>query len=42
MVLAAEAGVRAEVETYPLEAAADALLAIAGDEVRGAAVLAVA
>jgi propanol-preferring alcohol dehydrogenase len=42
MALASEAGVRAEVETFPLEAAADALLAIAGDEVRGAAVLEVA
>jgi len=42
MALASQAGVRAEVETFPLEAAADALMAIAGDEVRGAAVLAVA
>ena len=42
MVLAAEAGIRAEVERYPLEDAADALIAIAHDDVRGAAVLAVA
>ncbi len=42
MALASQAGVRAEVETFPLEAAAEALLAIAGDEVRGAAVLEVA
>ena len=37
--LAAEAGIRSEYETYPLEAANDALLAIAADAVRGAAVL---
>ena len=42
MTLAADANVRAEVVTYPLEAAADALTAIAHDDVRGAAVLAVA
>ncbi|MBM3673770.1 MAG: zinc-dependent alcohol dehydrogenase family protein [Actinobacteria bacterium] len=41
MLLAAEAGVRAEYETYPLEAAGDALEAIKRDAVRGAAVLAV-
>jgi len=41
MTLASEAGVRAEVETFPLDAAAEALLAIAEDNVRGAAVLAV-
>ena len=41
MTLAAEANVRAEVVTYPLEAAGDALRAIASDAVRGAAVLAV-
>ena len=39
MAIAAEAGVRSEYATYPLEAANDALLAIRGDEVRGAAVL---
>jgi alcohol dehydrogenase, propanol-preferring len=39
MALAAEAGVRAEIETYPLEAANDALAAIKSDAVRGAAVL---
>ncbi len=42
MTLAAEANVRAEVATYPLEAAGEALTAIAHDAVRGAAVLAVA
>ena len=39
MALAAEAPVRAEVEIYPLDAAGDALIAIAHDAVRGAAVL---
>jgi propanol-preferring alcohol dehydrogenase len=39
MVLAGEAGVRAEIETFPLERANDALAAIATDAVRGAAVL---
>jgi len=39
MVLAAEAGLRAEVETFPLEAANDALDAVKRDAVRGAAVL---
>ena len=42
MAIAAAAPVRAEVETYPLEAADDALLAVARDAVRGAAVLTVA
>ncbi len=42
MAIAAAAPVRAEFETFPLEEAGDALLAIAGDAVRGAAVLAVA
>jgi alcohol dehydrogenase, propanol-preferring len=41
MALAAEAGVRSSFETYPLEDANEALIAISGDEVRGAAVLAV-
>jgi propanol-preferring alcohol dehydrogenase len=41
MALAAEATIRSEVESYPLEDAAEALLAIAHDQVRGAAVLAV-
>ncbi len=41
MTLAAEARIRSEVETYPLEDAGDALLAIAEDRVRGAAVLTV-
>lgn len=41
LALAAEAGVRAEVEVFPLEAANEALRAIAIDAVRGAAVLAV-
>jgi propanol-preferring alcohol dehydrogenase len=41
MALAAEAGIRAEVERYPLEEAGEALLAIARDDIRGAAVLAV-
>ena len=39
MAIAAEAPVRAEVEIYPLDAAGDALIAIAHDAVRGAAVL---
>jgi propanol-preferring alcohol dehydrogenase len=39
MTLAAEAGVRAEIETFPLERANDALAAIKADAVRGAAVL---
>lgn len=39
MDLAAEAGIRVEYETYALEDANDALLAIASDDVRGAAVL---
>jgi propanol-preferring alcohol dehydrogenase len=42
MALAAEAGVRAEIETFPLEHANDALAAIKADAVRGAAVLEVA
>jgi alcohol dehydrogenase, propanol-preferring len=41
MALAAQATIRAEVESYPLEDAAEALIAIAEDQVRGAAVLAV-
>ncbi len=41
MTLAAEAGIRASFETFPLDAANEALLAIASDGVRGAAVLAV-
>jgi propanol-preferring alcohol dehydrogenase len=39
MELAAVAGVRSEMEIFPLDAAGDALLAIAEDRVRGAAVL---
>jgi propanol-preferring alcohol dehydrogenase len=39
MELAARAGVRSEVEVFPFAAAGDALLAIAEDRVRGAAVL---
>ena len=39
MAIAAEAGIRAEFEMYPLEAANEALAAIAHDAVRGAAVL---
>jgi alcohol dehydrogenase, propanol-preferring len=39
MALAAEAGVRTTFTTYPLERANEALLAIATDDVRGAAVL---
>ncbi len=39
MDLAADAGIRAEYEVFPLEAANDALAAIKGDAVRGAAVL---
>jgi len=42
MALALEAHVRAAVETFPLEAANDALAAVAAGEVRGAAVLALA
>jgi alcohol dehydrogenase, propanol-preferring len=42
MAIAAAAPVRAEFETFALEDAGDALLAIASDAVRGAAVLAVA
>lgn len=42
MALAAEADIRATFETFPLEAANDALAAIASDAVRGAAVLDVA
>jgi propanol-preferring alcohol dehydrogenase len=41
MALAAQAAIRATVETYPLEDAPEALIAIAADQVRGAAVLAV-
>ena len=41
MALAAQATIRAEVESYPLEDAAEALIAIAEDQIRGAAVLAV-
>jgi propanol-preferring alcohol dehydrogenase len=41
MALAAQATIRAEVETYPLEEAPEALIAIAEDQVRGSAVLAV-
>jgi alcohol dehydrogenase, propanol-preferring len=41
MALASEAAIHAEIETFPLEAAADALIAIASDGVRGAAVLTV-
>ena len=40
MELAAEAGIRAAFEVFPLEEANDALAAIATDAVRGAAVLA--
>ena len=40
--LATEAGVRTTIEVFPLEAANDALAAIAGDAVGGAAVLRVA
>ena len=39
MTLAAAAGIRVSYDTYPLEDANDALAAIAGDAVRGAAVL---
>jgi propanol-preferring alcohol dehydrogenase len=42
MDLAAVAGVRVSYEVFPLEAANDALLAIATDAVRGAAVLQIA
>jgi alcohol dehydrogenase, propanol-preferring len=41
MALAAQARIRAEVESYALEDASEALIAIAEDQVRGAAVLAV-
>lgn len=41
MALAAEADIRSEVESYALEDAGEALIAIAQDRVRGAAVLAV-
>jgi propanol-preferring alcohol dehydrogenase len=41
MALAAQATIRAEVETYSLEDAPEALIAIAKDQVRGSAVLAV-
>lgn len=40
MSIAAEAGIRTSFETFPLEAANDALAAVAADRVRGAAVLA--
>lgn len=39
MAIVERAGIRVAYETYPLEAANDALAAIAGDAVRGAAVL---
>jgi propanol-preferring alcohol dehydrogenase len=39
MALAAEGGIRTTYEVFPLEAANDALLAIATDNIRGAAVL---
>jgi hypothetical protein len=39
VALAVEASVRAEYETYPLDAANDALAAIAADAVQGTAVL---
>ena len=39
MALAAEAGVRAEIEAFPLEDANRALAAVASGSVRGAAVL---
>ena len=42
MDLAGHAGIRAEFETFPLEAANEALAAIKGDAVRGAAVLQIA
>jgi alcohol dehydrogenase, propanol-preferring len=42
MELADEAGIRSEFETFPLEAANDALAAIKSDAVRGAAVLQIA
>lgn len=42
MDLAAVAGIRSEFETFPLEAANDALAAIKSDAVRGAAVLQIA
>jgi alcohol dehydrogenase, propanol-preferring len=40
MSIAADAGIRTSFETFPLEAANDALAAVAADRVRGAAVLA--
>jgi propanol-preferring alcohol dehydrogenase len=40
MSIAAEAGIHTSFETFPLEAANDALAAVAADRVRGAAVLA--
>jgi propanol-preferring alcohol dehydrogenase len=42
MDLAQVAGIRSEFETFPLEAANDALAAIKSDAVRGAAVLQIA
>ena len=42
MAIAAEAGIRVEYVTYPLEQANDTLAAIASDSVRGAAVLTMA
>ena len=42
VALAVEAGIRAEYETYPLDAANDALAAIASDAVQGTAVLQIA
>ena len=42
VALAVQANVRAEYKTYPLDAANDALAAIAADSVRGSAVLEIA
>jgi alcohol dehydrogenase, propanol-preferring len=42
VALAVEANVRAEYKTYPLDAANDALAAIAGDSVQGTAILQIA
>jgi propanol-preferring alcohol dehydrogenase len=42
VALAVEANVRAEYETYPLDAANEALAAIAGDSVQGTAILQIA
>jgi alcohol dehydrogenase, propanol-preferring len=42
VALAVEANIRAEYETYPLDAANDALAAIAGDAVQGTAILQIA